>query len=416
LFVSIARFPSFRAIYLFEIEVFIMLLAAASLLPVLLCISLIWVEIPDRAIDAIEDLFFVVSTSLPASKISWKLMYLALVSVLGFIVSLIMIPIVSKFMLKAKIFGKDINKGGSENIPESLGLVTGTTYLICVILFQPFFVSMLGIYNAGMISICLMILLGFSDDVLDLRWAVKICLSFLASVPLLVAYDGSTDIIIPKPLRSMFGYSMHLGLLYHIYMLLLSIFCTNSINILAGINGLEVGQSLVIGLSVFIHSAIQLFGNANIVEESDAHLLSIVLVSPFITTCSALLYYNWYPSKVFVGDTFTYFAGMTLAVIGILGHFSKTLMLFFIPQFLNFFISLPQLFGFIPCPKHRLPRFNPDTKLLYGIPTNWNLVNLTLLIFGPMSERNLCIVLLLFQCSCTGIAFFIRYYLSTHFF
>ena len=33
-----------------------------------------------------------------------------------------------------------------------------------------------------------------------------------------------------------------------------------------------------------------------------------------------------------MGDTFTYFAGMTLAVAGILGHFSETLLLFFIPQ------------------------------------------------------------------------------------
>jgi len=35
---------------------------------------------------------------------------------------------------------------------------------------------------------------------------------------------------------------------------------------------------------------------------------------------------------VFVGDTFTYFAGMTIAVAGILGHFSETLLLFLMPQ------------------------------------------------------------------------------------
>ena len=28
-----------------------------------------------------------------------------------------------------------------------------------------------------------------------------------------------------------------------------------------------------------------------------------------------------YPSSVFVGDTYTVFAGMTMAVVGILGHF-----------------------------------------------------------------------------------------------
>jgi UDP-N-acetylglucosamine--dolichyl-phosphate N-acetylglucosaminephosphotransferase len=45
----------------------------------------------------------------------------------------------------------------------------------------------------------------------------------------------------------------------------------------------------------------------------------------------SLLSKNQFPSKVFVGDTFCYFAGMTFSVVGILGHFSKTLLLLFIP-------------------------------------------------------------------------------------
>lgn len=54
----------------------------------------------------------------------------------------------------------------------------------------------------------------------------------------------------------------------------------------------------------------------------------------------------------------SYFAGMTFAVVGILGHFSKTLLLFFIPQIINFLYSLPQILQIwgIKCPRHRLPR------------------------------------------------------------
>jgi len=72
----------------------------------------------------------------------------------------------------------------------------------------------------------------------------------------------------------------------------------------------------------------------------------------------ALINHNKFPSKVFVGDTFCYFAGMTFAMVGILGHFSKTMLLFFMPQIFNFVISLPQIFGIIYCPRHRLPKFN----------------------------------------------------------
>jgi UDP-N-acetylmuramyl pentapeptide phosphotransferase/UDP-N-acetylglucosamine-1-phosphate transferase len=39
---------------------------------------------------------------------------------------------------------------------------------------------------------------------------------------------------------------------------MLAVFCTNAINILAGINGVEAGQSLMIALSVLLHNFIQL--------------------------------------------------------------------------------------------------------------------------------------------------------------
>lgn len=73
------------------------------------------------------------------------------------------------------------------------------------------------------------------------------------------------------------------------------------------------------------------------------------------------LRYFWsifrYPANVFVGDTFCYFSGMTFAVIAILSHFSKTMLLFFIPQVVNFVYSAPQLFRLLPCPRHRLPKY-----------------------------------------------------------
>jgi len=62
-----------------------------------------------------------------------------------------------------------------------------------------------------------------------------------------------------------------------------------------------------------------------------------------------------YPSRVFVGDTYCYFAGVLFAMVAILGHFSKTALLFFVPQIFNFLYSVPQLFRFIPCPRHRFP-------------------------------------------------------------
>lgn len=81
------------------------------------------------------------------------------------------------------------------------------------------------------------------------------------------------------------------------------------------------------------------------------------VVSTHVVTDDSYNYHpHSYPARAFVGDTFTYFAGMTFAVVAIIGHFSKTVLLFFIPQIFNFLYSVPQLFHFIPCPRHRLPQ------------------------------------------------------------
>ena len=109
-----------------------------------------------------------------------------------------------------------------------------------------------------------MIFLGFADDVLDLKWRDKLFLPTIASLPLLMVYFAtfnSTTIIVPHPFRPYFGYDLNLGVLYYVYMGMLAVFCTNAINIYAGINGIEVGQSIVIAFSVLISNIIEYDGN-----------------------------------------------------------------------------------------------------------------------------------------------------------
>ncbi|GFS36955.1 UDP-glcnac-adolichol phosphate glcnac-1-p-transferase [Actinidia rufa] len=294
----------------------------------------------------------------------------AVLSSVGFFVTLTMIPVASRYVLRRNLFGYDINKKGtpqsSVKVPESLGIVVGIVFLVFAILFQHFnFTSdsnWLVEYNAALASICFMILLGFVDDVLDVPWRVKLVLPSIAALPLLMAFAGHTTIIIPKPLIPYLGLEiLDLGWMYKLYMWLLAIFCTNSINIHAGLNGLEVGQTIVIACAILIHNVMQI-GVSSDPEYKQAHAFSIYLVQPLLATSLALFSYNWNPSSVFVGDTYTYFAGMTMAVAGILGHF----------------------------------RFDPQTGLLTGT-NDGTLVSLFLRQFGRMSEKSLCILLLVFQ-------------------
>lgn len=214
----------------------------------------------------------------------------------------------------------------------------------------------------------------------------------------------------PKPLHGVLGLPafLELGILYKVYMVLLTIFCTNSINILAGVNGLEAGQTFIISCAILFHNLSELANPSILTSVRDGHLFSAFLMLPLLMTTFALITFNWYPATCFVGDTFTYFAGMTIAVAGILGHFSETLLIFFIPQIINFVYSLPQLLNIVPCPKHRLPKYDIEKKKLFYNP-QWNLVNLMLYVFGPCTEEQLCIRILTFQYICCAIGFFMRW-------
>lgn len=152
-----------------------------------------------------------------------------------------------------------------------------------------------------------MIFLGFADDVFDLRWRHKLVMPTLASLPLLMVYlvgAGSTTIIVPKPLRFLLGFDVNLGrqchfltlphilplgILYYVFMGMLAIFCTNSINILAGINGIEVGQSVVIGGSIVAFNLLELPSSWG-----SKHAFSLYLLLPFMGVSLALLKHNWW--------------------------------------------------------------------------------------------------------------------------
>lgn len=156
-----------------------------------------------------------------------------------------------------------------------------------------------------MLSIISSIMLGFLDDVFDIRWRLKMPIPILASLPMLVVYragGGGTSVVVPGwpgTLRSFIGSNVvNLGPLYYLFILLLSTFSVHSINILAGINGVEVGQALVIALSLCCNDILYLDpragqpGSFATIELRDRHLFSLELLLPFCGCCVGLLSWN----------------------------------------------------------------------------------------------------------------------------
>lgn len=171
----------------------------------------------------------------------------ALVSFVGFLITRWLIPAVASKTKARGICGKDLNKKGTPAgeipIPEAAGLAVGCAFLLCVICFELLhyydigslleFVksgfqgtpkqeviadSWLVDYNAALATIGFMLFLGFADDVLDIRWRVKLILPLFAALPLLVAYSGGTGISVPKPFQALLGLQsyMELGVFYKV--------------------------------------------------------------------------------------------------------------------------------------------------------------------------------------------------------
>ncbi|KAJ8520858.1 hypothetical protein ONZ45_g2377 [Pleurotus djamor] len=425
-------------------------------------------------------------------------------SLAAFLATIYLVPSLGPTFINANLKGRDLLKVYSTPIPESMGLVCASVYIIALTLFIPFAFSdallgpsgttaapegisvtefphrQLAVYLSSLLSLLTATLLGFLDDVFDIRWRHKLPIPIIASIPLLMVYfaeHGNTNVVVPLPFRFIFGALVNLGPLYYIYMSLLSTFATNSINILAGINGSEVSQALIIAISVILNDIlylpwpvgfrlpIHLLGSAAEVEFGgvwkagmaygskelvERHLFSLYFMLPLVSVCAGFMYHNWYPARAFPGDTLCYMTGMAFAVVGIQGHFSKTLLLFFIPQIFNFILSCPQLFGLVPCPRHRVPRFDSNTNLLHpskamferppsrlstlllrvfamlglaeitphpksGVileTTNLTILNFLLVRLGPMTEKKLVKTLMLVQVAGSLFAFFIRYGLA----
>ncbi|KAG8346839.1 putative UDP-N-acetylglucosamine--dolichyl-phosphate n-acetylglucosaminephosphotransferase [Trypanosoma vivax] len=341
-------------------------------------------------------------------------------------------------LLEQNICGVDINKTTAEQrrriahkrlkeldehekqlvVPESLGILVGAVYLSSVLLVVfVIFGSSARHLDGALTSTAISLLLGFVDDVLDLRWRYKLLLSAIGTIPHVMTYKGRLDVKMPSVFMSYVDFPyLYLGGLYLFGLSMLNIFFTNSINILAGVNGVEVGQSIVIAVACIIHCIFQLrLENDSMFEGSQyvqSQLMSIALLVPFVGVSLALWRYNCYPARVFVGDSYTYFSGTVLSVAGVTGQYSKTLVLFFAPQFVNFVLSLPQLLHFVPCPRHRVPKWDPERDVMQNS-GNYTLLNAILFLFGDMHERKLTRVVIILQICFCVLAMIVRYFLAS---
>jgi len=230
----------------------------------------------------------------------------------------------------ANLVGKDMNKHDHPSIPRSGGLVVAI--VICFSLLFYIFLktfSLLGIQSSNVIevyaistTVLLAGFIGFIDDILGWKKGLsqlqKALLTVPIALPLTVINAGQSIIQLP-----VIG-NVDMGLLYPLLIVPLGIIgATNGFNLLAGYNGLETGMGLVI---------FAVFGFTGLIVGK----LWITLIAFIVYACLlAFLAYNWYPAKVFPGNSFSYAIGALIATLAILGNMERIAVWLFIPYFLE---------------------------------------------------------------------------------
>jgi UDP-GlcNAc:undecaprenyl-phosphate/decaprenyl-phosphate GlcNAc-1-phosphate transferase len=221
----------------------------------------------------------------------------------------------------------DKRKINTKIMPRLGGLGIFLGFLLGYMLFSKQSVQM----NAILIGSFLIVLTGVMDDIKPLSAKTKLIGQVLATL-VITLYGG---IIINE--ISAFGIYMSFGIFAYPITILFIIAIINSINLIDGLDGLASGISaiffLTIGIIAFITNQ---FGG-----------LDVVLAFIMLGSTLGFLFHNFYPAKIFLGDTGSMFLGFIISIISLLGFKNVTLSSFIIPILILAVPILDTLFAII---------------------------------------------------------------------
>ncbi|HEX6593672.1 MAG TPA: MraY family glycosyltransferase [Bacillota bacterium] len=153
---------------------------------------------------------------------------------------------------------------------------------------------------------------GMLDDRFSIRPIAKLTGQLIAA-----SFLVSSGLIIERITLPLFGL-VDLGFMSVLITVLWVVGITNAINLIDGLDGLATGVSTIALLSIFVMAIID--GQLIVVY------LSIVLIGANI----GFLFHNFYPAKIYMGDTGSNFLGYMIAVISMLGLFKNIALFSFI--------------------------------------------------------------------------------------
>jgi len=209
--------------------------------------------------------------------------------------------------------GKDMNKYSKPMVTELggavvfLGFAFGIFSAVFLSTYLNVFPLNLSVLFASFCTIAMIAFIGVIDDISGWKKGIRqwqhALFPVIAALPLMAIQAGDTSMFLP------FLGTINFGIIYSLIIIPIGITgASNAFNMLAGLNGLETGQGVLLTGTLTII--------AILTGQTTAAILGIAMVGALL----AFLKFNWFPAKVFGGDSLTLMVGANLAVMSIIGN------------------------------------------------------------------------------------------------
>ncbi|WP_047374478.1 glycosyltransferase family 4 protein [Exiguobacterium sp. ZOR0005] len=262
----------------------------------------------------------------------------------SFVMAILITPLVRRFAyLIGAVDHPNARKVHMRPMPRIGGLAIFISFLIGYALLLP-----ASRYNdAILIGAVVIILTGLIDDRFQLSARVKLMGQMIATV--VVLHSGMRIEMINLP----FDQQLYLGSWSIPVTVLWLIGITNAINLIDGLDGLAAGVSSIALGTIALLAIIQ--GNVYLT------MMALLLLASTL----GFLVHNFYPAKIFMGDTGALFLGYMLAVFSLIGFKNVTLFSLVVPVLL---LGLPisdTIFAIVRRLVQGRPPMSPDKSHMH---------------------------------------------------
>lgn len=227
--------------------------------------------------------------------------------VLVFLLSIILSPLVKKLSLFLGIVDKPNWRKAHEKVTPRLGgLSIFITFIVGFYLLDIPMVDEIKGHNYQYILLgCLVIIItGILDDKYEISAKLKLIGQFIASF-IVVVFGGFYVDAVNIPLTES---SVNLGFMSIPLAIIWIVAIVNAVNLIDGLDGLAAGVSVIAFSTIAFLSLMQ------------GHMFAGLLCLVLIASTSGFLVYNFYPAKMFMGDTGSMFLGFMLSIVSIMDY------------------------------------------------------------------------------------------------